>query len=145
MSAPDVHRCVLDAARSFIGTPYRHQGSRAGVGCDCLGLVRGVWRAVYGAEPEEAKPYTPDWAERAAGEPLLEAAARHLDPVGLDDATPGDLVVFRWRTGASAKHCGILEFGDRLIHAYEGSAVVASPLGSAWRRRIAGCFRFPEM
>ena len=28
----------------WIGTPYRHQASLKGVGCDCLGLVRGVWR-----------------------------------------------------------------------------------------------------
>ncbi len=28
----------------WLGTPYRHQGRRKGVGCDCLGLVLGVWR-----------------------------------------------------------------------------------------------------
>ena len=52
---------VLDEARRWIGTPYRHQGTRLGVGCDCLGLVRGVWRALYGAEPETPGPYSPDW------------------------------------------------------------------------------------
>ena len=35
---------VMRSARSWLGTPYRHQGARKGVGCDCLGLVRGVWR-----------------------------------------------------------------------------------------------------
>ena len=43
---------IVARARAWIGTPYRHQASRKGVGCDCLGLVRGVWRAVCGAEPE---------------------------------------------------------------------------------------------
>jgi NlpC/P60 family putative phage cell wall peptidase len=43
---------IVAEARSWIGTPYRHQASLKGVGCDCLGLVRGVWRAVLGAEPE---------------------------------------------------------------------------------------------
>ena len=37
---------VLAEARSWLGTPYRHQGGRKGVGCDCLGLVRGVWKGV---------------------------------------------------------------------------------------------------
>jgi NlpC/P60 family putative phage cell wall peptidase len=32
-------------ARAWIGTPDRHQASLKGMGCDCLGLVRGVWRA----------------------------------------------------------------------------------------------------
>ena len=43
---------IVRAARSWIGTPYRHQASLKGVGCDCLGLLRGVWREVVGAEPE---------------------------------------------------------------------------------------------
>ncbi|MEM9842167.1 MAG: peptidase P60, partial [Pseudomonadota bacterium] len=35
---------VIEAARAWLGTPYRHQASRRGVGADCLGLIRGVWR-----------------------------------------------------------------------------------------------------
>ena len=38
------------AARAWLGTPYRHQASVKGVGADCLGLVRGLWREVAGAE-----------------------------------------------------------------------------------------------
>ncbi|KQT54913.1 peptidase P60 [Aureimonas sp. Leaf454] len=137
-------RDVVAAAETFLGTPYRHQGSRRGVGCDCLGLVRGIWRELYGREPEIAGPYTPDWAERTVGEPLLEAARRHFHDIRQEEAEPGDLLVFRWRTGVTAKHCGILAPEGRLIHAYEGAAVVSSPLGSAWIRRTAGAFRFPE-
>ena len=47
---------ALVEARRWLGTPYRHQASRMGVGCDCLGLVRGVWRSLYGAEPEATPP-----------------------------------------------------------------------------------------
>ncbi|MFL5163197.1 MAG: peptidase P60, partial [Microvirga sp.] len=43
---------ILAEARSWIGTPYRHQASLKGIGCDCLGLLRGVWRGVMGREPE---------------------------------------------------------------------------------------------
>lgn len=149
-----VRERVLSAARGFIGTPYRHQGSRKGIGCDCLGLVRGIWRELYGEEPEDPGPYTPDWAERSPGEPLIEAAGRHLRPIAVGDALPGDVVLFRWRTGLTAKHCGILDSGDagdgsvgsgmRLIHAYEGAAVLSSPVPAAWARRIAAAFRFPE-
>ena len=57
---------ALIVARRFLGTPYRHQGSRRGVGCDCLGLLRGVWRELQGAEPEDPGPYRVDWATRAA-------------------------------------------------------------------------------
>ena len=54
----------------WIGTPYRHQASLKGVGCDCLGLVRGVWRAVCGDEPEAVPAYSPDWAEASRRETL---------------------------------------------------------------------------
>ena len=35
---------IVAAARRWLGTPYHHQATRQGVGADCLGLVRGVWR-----------------------------------------------------------------------------------------------------
>ena len=91
---------VVTIARSFIGTPYRHQGALKGVGCDCLGLVRGVWRELYGAEPEMPGAYAADWAERAGAERLLEAAARHCG-AALPAAAlrPGDILIFRWRGG----------------------------------------------
>jgi len=54
---------IVAKTRDWIGAPYQHQASLKGVGCDCLGLVRGVWRAVIGEEPERAPPYAPGWAE----------------------------------------------------------------------------------
>ena len=136
---------ILAEAATWLGTPYRHQGSRKGVGCDCLGLVRGIWRAVYGGEPEDPGPYSPDWAEAGGGDPLIEAARRHCVEKPLAGARPGDLVVFRWRAHHPAKHLGILLPGERFLHAYEGHAVMASPLISQWRRRIAGVFAFPDI
>ena len=38
---------IIAAAKEWRGTPYHHQQSQKGVGCDCLGLVRGVYEAVY--------------------------------------------------------------------------------------------------
>lgn len=136
---------VLAEAMTWLGTPYRHQGSRKGVGCDCLGLVRGIWRVLYGGEPEPPGPYTPDWAETGNGDPLLEAARRHCRQKQPEEARPGDLLVFRWRAHHAAKHLGILLAGEHFLHAYEGHAVMISPLIPQWRRRIAGAFAFPEI
>ncbi len=69
---------IVRLARSWIGTPYHHQASKRGVGTDCIGLVRGIWRALYGAEAETAPAYSRDWAEATGEETLLEAARRHL-------------------------------------------------------------------
>lgn len=135
---------VLEIAESWMGTPYRHQGSTKGVGCDCLGLIRGIWRELYGCEPEQPPPYARDWAERGGEDRLLQAALRHFGPpVGMADGLPGDLVLFRWRQDHAAKHAGILAGDGSFIHAYEQAAVVKSVLVPSWRRRTAGIFRFP--
>ena len=138
---------ILCEARRWIGTPYRHQGSCRGAGCDCLGLVRGVWREVMGEEPERPPAYSMDWAEPAREEALWAAALRHLRAKPLGEEAPGDVILFRMREGAVAKHLGIAaETGARasFIHAYSGHGVVESALSLPWRRRIVARFAFPE-
>jgi NlpC/P60 family putative phage cell wall peptidase len=134
---------IVAEARSWIGTPYLHQASLKGVGCDCLGLVRGVWRALYGEEPERAPPYARDWAETANHEPLAEAGFRHLVAIDINAFTPGDVLLFRWRNGMVAKHAAIVASADTMIHAHDGAAVAEVALAPWWRRRIAYAFRFP--
>ncbi|TCO70906.1 NlpC/P60 family protein [Rhodovulum euryhalinum] len=134
-------------ARRWIGTPYRHQGSMLGAGADCLGLLRGVWRTLYGAEPERVPPYTPDWSEPQGEETLWDAARRHLFEKPLEDEASGDVILFRLREAGVAKHLGIQ--GDAgphatFIHAYHGHGVVESPLSTPWARRIVARFAFPE-
>ena len=142
LSAADA---VLAEAATWVGTPYRHQGTRKGVGCDCLGLVRGIWREVYRSEPETPGPYAPDWAETGGGDRLIEAARRHCVEKPVAEGEPGDLIVFRWRPRHAAKHLGILLARDSFLHAYEGHAVMVSALVPQWRRRIAGIFAFPPL
>ena len=92
---------VVAIARTWLGTPYHHQASLKGVGTDCLGLVRGVWRELYGPEPKRSPPYTPRLGRGAtARETLLEAARRHLIEVAPAEAQPGDVLLFRWRAAA---------------------------------------------
>lgn len=134
---------VVGEALDRVGTPYRHQGSRKGVGCDCLGLLLGVWRALYGAEPEKPGAYAPDWAEAGGEDRFLDAASRHCMAKPLAGLCAGDLVLFRWRPHLPAKHAGIMVGPDRFVHAYQGSVVVISALVPQWRRRIAGVFSFP--
>jgi len=140
------HRAVA-AARRWIGTPYRHQASCRGAGADCLGLVRGVWREVLGREPEAVPAYSFDWSETGTQEVLWQAARRHFRPIRPNEVAAGDLLLFRMRDGAVAKHLGLqAETGPQssFIHAYSGHAVVESPLSQPWRRRIVARFAFPE-
>jgi NlpC/P60 family putative phage cell wall peptidase len=139
-------RAVIEA-RGWIGTPYLHQASVRGAGTDCLGLLRGVWRAIYGKEPETVPPYTEDWAEPSRREVLMEAAGRWLLRKPICNAATGDVLLFRMRDGSIAKHLGIQsQVGETpsFVHAYSGHGVIESSLSQPWQRRIAARFAFPE-
>lgn len=133
---------ALEEARQWIGTPYRHQGAEKGIGTDCLGLIRGIYRELYGREPELPPAYTPDWAEAKGKETLLEAAKRHLQEIEVDTARPGDVLLFRMNPHSPCKHAAILSGETTIIHAYWGRAVTETHLVPWWRRRIAAGFRF---
>ena len=135
---------VVTVARAWLGTPYHDQASLRGVGCDCLGLARGVWREMVGAETFPIPPYSRDWGEIGPREVLAEGARRMMAEVALADAVTGALVLFRMAPRAIAKHVGILTTPDSFIHSYERLGVIEEVLTPIWRRRIAFAFLFPE-
>lgn len=143
-NSDNVRDRVVAEALEWVGTPYRHQGCRKGVGCDCLGLVRGVWHAVYGDELEQPGPYAPDWAEAGEQERLLDGLRRHFVEMSVENAAAGDLIVFRWRPHLPAKHAAILTGPEHFVHAYQDHGVTQTRLVPQWRRRIAAAFGFPE-
>lgn len=134
---------VVDLARGWVGTPYHHQASTKGLGSDCLGLVRGVWRELYGDDAEEPPAYSRDWADASGQETMLEAAERHLYPIAISEARAGDVAIFRLRAGSVAKHAAILTSRSTMVHAMEGAAAAEVALTPWWRRRLAAVFSFP--
>ncbi|MBN9061307.1 MAG: peptidase P60 [Rhizobiales bacterium 65-9] len=135
---------IAAETRRWVGTPYAHQASVRQVGCDCLGLLRGVWRALRGAEPERAPPYAPDWSIASREETLLIAARQYLVPA---PSAPrcGDVLFFRWREGLPAAHVAILVSDETFAHAHDGAEVAEVFYGPWWRRRLAAAFSFPGM
>ena len=134
---------IVAEARAWIGTPYRHQASLKGVGCDCLGLVRGVWRAVLGEEPQRVPAYSRDWAEATGEETLADAARAHMIEIAPAEALPGDVLLFRYRERYPAKHAAIVSAPGMMVHAHDGAAVAEVALSPWWQRRLAFAFRFP--
>jgi len=141
------HR-VVEEARRWIGTPYVNQAACRGAGSDCLGLIRGVWRALHdGQEPEAVPPYSADWSEAAGDERLWRAAQRHLSAKPVSAAEIGDVLLFRMRSGGVAKHLGIASRigpAPHFIHAFSGHAVCESALTRPWARRVVARFSFPD-
>ncbi len=137
---------IILEARSWIGTPYLHQASVKGAGADCLGLVRGIWRALHSGEPEVIPAYTADWAEPAKDEALWRAARRWLHEHDRADERVGDVLLFRMARGVVAKHLGVqtsLGEARSFIHAYSGHGVVETRLSLPWQTRVVARFSFP--
>ena len=135
---------IVAIARSWIGTPYVHQASLKHVGCDCLGLLRGIWRELTGEEPEEVPPYSLDWAEATGAETLYMALERHAREIAADRLAPGDIALFRMAGHGPAKHCGIVSGRDglpTLIHARQNKRVTEEPFSVFWRSKLAFAFR----
>ncbi|WP_423068487.1 NlpC/P60 family protein [Devosia sp. CN2-171] len=136
MSAP-----IVAAARDWVGTPYRHRAALRGVGCDCLGLLAGVWREVTGTEPPALPNYRADWRDGSHAAELQGLAERWLVPREIE---PGAVLLFRMGSAALPRHCGIVVADGRFVHAQEGLGVVEGALSEGWRKRVAGVFGFPE-
>lgn len=137
---------VVDLARGWLGTPYSHQASVKGVGTDCLGLIRGIWRELYGGEPEALPAYTKDWSEPNRDEVLWRAAQCHMRELAPNLLSPGHVILFRMRHGSVAKHLGVVTqkpSGLAFVHAYSGRGVLESSLTRPWLRRVVSCFEFP--
>lgn len=134
---------VVLAARKWLGTPYRHRASTPGAGCDCLGLLRGVWRDMFEEEPVAVPAYRAEADDPAHHGALRAAAERFLvaedGPIGA-----GQVVLFRLGGADEARHCGIMVSESRFIHAQEHLGVVEANLTEAWARRVSGRFRFPD-
>lgn len=134
---------IVAAARAWRGTPFHHGAALRGVGCDCLGLVRGLWRELYGEEAEDIAPYRADWLAGAAGERLREGLARHLVPLVAGAERPGDVLLLRWRRDLPASHLAVLTGPRTMVHAHPRTGVCEVALVPAWISRRAGGFRFP--
>jgi NlpC/P60 family putative phage cell wall peptidase len=133
---------IVAEARRWLGTPYRHQAATLGAGCDCLGLVRGIYTALYGTAVADLPAYGADWRDLRHADDLLRLAETRLVPAA-SEIEPGQILLFRLNRLPLAKHCGIATDGGRFIHAVERLGVVEIALDANWRRRITQTFDFP--
>ncbi len=133
---------IIDEAHRWLGTPYRHQASVCGVGADCLGLVRGVYRELYGQEVELPPPYA-RYGQRGDAELLYAAALRHLTPV--NEIEPACVLLFRLRRRRPARHIAIYTGAGRMVHAMTGVGVCELDYHDRWQRYCIARFSFPQV
>lgn len=137
---------LVATARAWVGTPYRDQASRRGVGCHCTGLLVGVAREL-GIRAEARDDHEPE----PSGEELLSylraSCVRMPGVARLLDAPVGAIVAFDTRRDPGPHHVGIrTEVG--MIHAWgagDNGLVVEHELGARWPERFHSAWWHPEV
>ena len=126
---------ILIAARSFLGTPFRHQGRIPGLALDCAGLVVSVAKEI-GADYIDRPGYS-----RNPSGGLLESALDDQPCLErVTDRQPGDVLLMRF--SGEPQHLAICA-GDTIIHSYEAVGKVCEHrLASVWAARIVRVYRF---
>lgn len=137
---------IVDEARAWIKTPYRHQGRVKGVGVDCAGLPICVARnlGLVGYEFDVS-----GYGRVPDGASLVAACDKWMTRIDLPEL--GSVIVVRFRPEWHAQHLGILadykHGGFSMIHAL-GTAdgkgrVVEQRLDESTLRRTVGFWRMP--
>lgn len=127
----------IDYARSYIGTPFHHQGRLPGVGLDCAGVVVCALVA-SGVTVQDVKGY----GRVPTGGIFAAAVGAQCDKIELSDAQVGDFIMFAFRD--EPQHIAMISGIDpiMLIHAYQDvGRVVENALDDTWKARMRGVYR----
>jgi cell wall-associated NlpC family hydrolase len=127
-------------ARTYIGTPFRHQGRTPGHGLDCIGVMVCIGRELGLFDYD-----LPHYPRLPHGDMALlpHVARAGFRPLTICAAQPGDVLVFRVlrepQHVALLTDCGVL-------HAWlQAGAVVEHRLEPFWQSRMVGAFAFPNV
>jgi cell wall-associated NlpC family hydrolase len=130
---------VVEEARSWIGTRWRHQG-RNEHGIDCAGLII-VVASKFGLQDTNPVNYP----RRTSGDEFVNYFLKAgMVKVDFADRQPGDVILVQDK--GLPCHCGFLSTKrgvDHYIHGYAiRKQVVEEPL-EAWLPKITHVLRFP--
>jgi NlpC/P60 family putative phage cell wall peptidase len=131
---------VVECARTWIGTRWKHQHRLKGEACDCAGLVIGVGAEVFGIRAE-----VPAYGHTPHNGMLEQIVSRYMVWKSRDAIKPGDVLLLTW--AEEPHHMAIVSELDgelALIHSYaQIRRVVEHRLDERWRARIRAAFEFP--
>ena len=132
---------LVTEARTWVGTPFRHQGRVKGVGCDCAGLIVGLAKH-FQLSTFDVLGYN----RHPTGRVLVDICDAEMERIAIDEMAPGDVALLRFER--DPQHLALignyLHGGLSLIHSYvQGGGVVEHRLDSVWARRIVAAYRIP--
>ncbi len=128
---------IIEEARSYIGTPYHHQGRIKGVGVDCAGVVVGI-NTKFELTSHDVKGYKPSPHNGLLQQALADAGFKKKLRTQLQ---AGDCLLMQF-TG-EPQHLAVFT-GESIIHSYSKiKKVVEHRLSGVWKARVVAVYDFP--
>lgn len=139
---------IVEVARSYLGTPFAHQGRMPGVGLDCAGVVIAIARELGMVAPDfDITGYgrTPD------GKSLVGWCREHMTEIPKAEMRPGDVLCVAWEN--IPHHLAVLvdyKYGGlAIVHSIDQRGkkrgqVVEHRLVFSDRLKFVAAFRMPE-
>lgn len=135
---------IIQEAKEWVGTPYQHQASLKGIGCDCLGLVRGIASDLGYLPPNLNKtdPETIGYGNQPYGK-LVPLFVKYCQEIPLNALSEGHILIFKIKR--EPQHCAIFIGNNTIIHALiTVPCVVEHEMDIDWLSKITNVFRFPD-
>tara|TARA_R110002033_G_scaffold26757_12_gene61178 strand:- start:47703 stop:48116 length:414 start_codon:yes stop_codon:yes gene_type:complete len=131
-----VREDVVCQARTWLGTPFHHQGRLKDIGVDCAGVVVGV-----AAELELSAFDTNGYGRRPDSRELEHICEGQMRRINLEDAQPGD--VYLIEVDGQPQHLAFAtDIG--MLHAYAPARrVIEHRIDQEWADRLIAAYVLP--
>lgn len=137
---------IVTEARTWLNTPFRHQGRLKGLGVDCAGFVALVAQnagLTYVEIPSDYKP-------QEDGTAMMRMLSEYLDFIPTEDVQPGDILALcdeALRFPDVPRHLAfvteVTEKTTFIVHASR-HGVREHRMDAAWNKRIHSAWRIKE-
>ncbi|WP_396189776.1 NlpC/P60 family protein [Flavobacterium sp.] len=131
---------IVEHARAYIGTPFKHQGRLKGVGVDCAGLCINVMKELD-YEIIDVKAY-----DRVPNGNLFDKIVNaNLKRKHFEDVEPGDFLTFNF--DQDPQHIAVVSEVNplKIIHSYQKAGrVVEHYADNFWLSRIVATYEAKE-
>lgn len=136
----EIRQKIIAEARTYLGTPFVHQGRLKGKGIDCIGLIVNVGKSLGLLDHDNTS-----YGRYPDGKTLMSELRKYLIEKDIEQLTAGDIAVYWFKNPQMPTHVGIVsDYG--LIHTYADiGKVVEHRLTKAWQKRLYAVFSFPEI
>ena len=147
MEHKELREAVVAEARTWLGTPFQHQGRVKGPGIDCIGLIYMLAKKYELGETSMAvlkKSGFTGYAKVPKRGQMRSMCTEYLKQIRYEERLAGD--VFLIRIGRLEGHVGLYTGDNTVIHAMSTfNKCVEHSINSDFRLNITGTYRFPRL